>query len=119
MVLESGEPRVGRIETRARGTAQVLASWVGLSKGTATLTPASGWARMSPRAANRPARGRLGAVGIPPLPRERLVTIIARDPGLKVKNRIVRAQVLIPAETLAPGPVGYRVEVIDYDASND
>ena len=58
-------------------------------------------------------------MGIPPLPRERLVTIIARDPGLKVKNRIVRAQVPIPAETLAPGPVGYRVEVIDYDASND
>jgi hypothetical protein len=58
-------------------------------------------------------------MGIPPLPRERLVTIIARDPALKVRDRIVRAQVLIPAETLAPGPVGYRVEVVDYDASND
>jgi hypothetical protein len=54
-----------------------------------------------------------------PLPRERLVTVIARDPALKVRNRIVRAQVPIPAETLLPGPVGYRVEVIDYDASND
>jgi hypothetical protein len=62
---------------------------------------------------------RRGLVGNPPLPRERLVTIIARDPALKVDNRIVRAQVLVPAETLAPGPIGYRVAVIDYDASND
>jgi hypothetical protein len=54
-----------------------------------------------------------------PRPRERLVTIIARDPGLKINNRIVRAQIAIPDEKLAPGPVGYRVEVIDYDASND
>jgi hypothetical protein len=58
-------------------------------------------------------------VGPPPLPRERLVTIVARDPALKVRGRIVRAQVTIPAETLGPGPTGYRVEVIDYDASND
>src|SRR5712692_5322144 len=55
----------------------------------------------------------------PPLPRERLMTIIARDPQLKVGSRIVRAQVAIPAETLQPGPTGYRVQVIDYDASND
>jgi len=54
-----------------------------------------------------------------PPPRERLVTVIARDPALRVDGRIVRAQIAIPAETLAPGPVGYRVEVIDYDASND
>ena len=58
-------------------------------------------------------------MGIGPLPRERLVTIIARDPSLRFKKRIVRAQVPIPSEALAPGPVGYRVEVIDYDASND
>ena len=58
-------------------------------------------------------------MGTPPLPRERLVTIIARDPALKIGGRIVRAQVPIPAETLSPGPEGYRVQVIDYDASND
>ena len=58
-------------------------------------------------------------MGLAPLPRERLVTIIARDPALRVGKRIVRAQVPIPSEALAPGPVGYRVEVIDYDASND
>jgi hypothetical protein len=58
-------------------------------------------------------------VGLAPPPRERLVTIIARDPALRIGKRIVRAQVPIPSEALAPGPVGYRVEVIDYDASND
>jgi hypothetical protein len=58
-------------------------------------------------------------VSTAPKARERLVTIIARDPALKVHNRIVRAQISIPDENLAPGPVGYRVEVIDYDASND
>lgn len=60
-------------------------------------------------------------MGLPPLPRERLVTIIARDPKLTSgpRKRIVRARIPIPAETLAPGPVGYRVQVVDYDASND
>ena len=58
-------------------------------------------------------------MGLAPPPRERLVTIIARDPALRIGKRIVRAQVPIPSEALAPGPVGYRVEVIDYDASND
>ena len=66
-----------------------------------------------------PARGGFASWAFLRCPRERLVAIIARDPGLKVQNRIVRAQVPIPAETLAPRPVGYRVEVIDYDASND
>ena len=36
--------------------------------GTPTLTPASGWARMSPRAARPPGTRRLRIVGIPPLP---------------------------------------------------
>jgi hypothetical protein len=54
-----------------------------------------------------------------PLPRERFVTVIARDPHLVRNRKIVRAQVRIPAETLGPGPTGYRVQVIDYDASND
>ena len=58
-------------------------------------------------------------MGLAPPPRERLVTIIARDPALRTGKRIVRAQVPIPSEALDRGPVGYRVEVIDYDASND
>ena len=47
----------------------------------------------------------------------RKLTILARDPSVKVNGKIVRAEVEIPAEELAPGPWGYRVHVIDYDAS--
>lgn len=58
-----------------------------------------------------------------PKPRYQSLTIIAQDPGVrtgpgKVK-KIVRAKVRIPAETLLPGPWGYRVQVVDYDASSD
>ncbi|HEV2863598.1 MAG TPA: hypothetical protein VGX48_21475 [Pyrinomonadaceae bacterium] len=45
------------------------------------------------------------------------LTIIAQDPSVKVNGRILTAQVSIPAEELAPGPRGYRVQVIDYDSS--
>ena len=48
----------------------------------------------------------------------RKLTIIAQDP--MVKNQaggILTTRVSIPAEELAPGPWGYRVQVIDYDAS--
>ena len=55
------------------------------------------------------------------------LTIIAQDPSVKIKRRkpgsekpeevILTTQVEIPAEELAPGPRGYRVQVIDYDAS--
>jgi hypothetical protein len=61
----------------------------------------------------------------PPKPRRHAFTIIAQDPGVRVKQRgsknksILRAKVSIPAEELAPGPWGYRVQVIDYDASSN
>jgi hypothetical protein len=46
------------------------------------------------------------------------LTIIAQDPMVKGHNgRILTTQVSVPAEELAPGPWGYRVQVIDYDAS--
>src|SRR5688572_3120800 len=45
------------------------------------------------------------------------LTIIAQDPSVKVNGQILTAQVSIPAEELAPGPRGYRVQVIDYDSS--
>ena len=35
------------------------------------------------------------------------------------KSNILRAQIEIPAEQLAPGPWGYRVQVVDYDASSN
>lgn len=53
---------------------------------------------------------------IPPLRKQRF-RIIAQDPAVRVKGRILTAQVEVPAEELAAGPWGHRVQVIDYDAS--
>lgn len=50
-------------------------------------------------------------------PRTRKLTIIAQDPSVRVGGKILRAQVEVPAEELAPGPWGYRVHVVDYDSS--
>jgi hypothetical protein len=58
------------------------------------------------------------ASSLPP-PRERSVTIIAQDPSVRVEDEILLARITIPAESLSPGPVGYRVEVIDFDATTD
>src|SRR4051794_4126266 len=49
----------------------------------------------------------------------RRLTIIAQDPTVRSGGRIVRARVEIPAEPVAAGPTGYRVQVIDYDASSN
>jgi hypothetical protein len=58
-----------------------------------------------------------------PQPRTRKMTIIAQDPSVRVKKgqtaRILTAEVDVPAEDLAPGPSGHRVQVIDYDSSNN
>ncbi len=55
----------------------------------------------------------------PGLPQARLrkMRIVAQDPSVAVGGRILTAEVDVPAEELAPGPRGYRVHVIDYDAS--
>jgi hypothetical protein len=43
---------------------------------------------------------------------------VAQDPSIKgADGRILTASVSIPAEDFAPGPSGYRVQVIDYDSS--
>src|SRR5580704_5021474 len=47
----------------------------------------------------------------------RRLTIIAQDPSVRSKRGILRARVEIPEEPLAPGPLGYRAHVVDYDAS--
>lgn len=47
----------------------------------------------------------------------RSLTIIAQDPSVRIDGKIVRASIEIPAEQLLPGPRGYRVNVIDFDAS--
>ncbi|HUL06285.1 MAG TPA: hypothetical protein VLV76_08130 [Candidatus Acidoferrum sp.] len=53
------------------------------------------------------------------LPNTRRLTIVAQDPSVKLRGRIATTEVEIPAEELAPGPCGYRVSVIDYDASTN
>ena len=50
-------------------------------------------------------------------PPTRLMTIIAQDPSVRRDGRILMAKVTVPAEELIPGPMGYRVHVVDYDAT--
>lgn len=52
------------------------------------------------------------------LPKQ-MMRIVAQDPALRVRSRILTAQVEVPAEVLGPGPWGHRVQVVDYDASTD
>jgi hypothetical protein len=52
-----------------------------------------------------------------PQRRTQKLTIIAKDPSVRVGGRILRAQIDVPAEELSPGPRGYRAHVVDYDAS--
>jgi hypothetical protein len=47
----------------------------------------------------------------------RRLTILAQDPAVRIDGKLVRATVEIPTEDLLPGPRGYRICVIDYDAS--
>jgi hypothetical protein len=45
--------------------------------------------------------------------------IIALDPSIKgADGKVLTSDIEIPNEELSPGPRGYRVQVIDYDASN-
>src|ERR1035438_7132691 len=45
--------------------------------------------------------------------------VIALDPSVRAADgAVLTALIEIPNEELAPGPRGYRVQVIDYDASN-
>jgi hypothetical protein len=55
----------------------------------------------------------------PLLSRTRFAKIIAQDPGVRVGDKVLMAEVEIPAERLADGPRGHRLSVIDYDASTD
>jgi hypothetical protein len=51
-------------------------------------------------------------------PRTRQLTIVAQDPSVMVDGKILTTKVDVPAEEIAPGPRGYRVQVIDYDTSS-
>lgn len=48
----------------------------------------------------------------------RKLTILAQDPAVRLGGRLAFATVGVPAEILAKGPVGYRVKIVDYDASS-
>lgn len=52
-------------------------------------------------------------------PHARTLTIVAQDPSVKAGGKILTTEVQVPAEELAPGPRGYRVNVIDYDVAAD
>lgn len=55
-----------------------------------------------------------------PLPRTRRLTVIAQDPGVNGPDgQVLTTEIEIPAEELSPGPRGYRIHVVDYDASTD
>jgi hypothetical protein len=46
------------------------------------------------------------------------MTIIAQDPSVtRDDGRILTAKVAVPAEGLIPGPMGYRLHVVDYDST--
>jgi hypothetical protein len=47
----------------------------------------------------------------------RRLTILAQDPAVKLGGFLAFTQVDVPAEMLSDGPVGYRVKVVDFDAS--
>lgn len=54
------------------------------------------------------------------LPPTRKLTIIAKDPGFRLggpKGPMAFVQVAVPAEILAQGPMGYRIKVVDYNAT--
>ncbi|MDX2178313.1 MAG: hypothetical protein SFV18_01890 [Bryobacteraceae bacterium] len=47
----------------------------------------------------------------------RELTIVAQDPHVRVRGRILTARVVLPQEPLLPGPRGSRIHVVDYDSS--
>ena len=53
-------------------------------------------------------------------PPTRKLTIIAKDPGFRLggpDGPMAFVQVAVPAEILAKGPTGYRIKVVDYNAT--
>ncbi|MBV8903455.1 MAG: hypothetical protein JOZ22_07445 [Acidobacteriia bacterium] len=48
----------------------------------------------------------------------RKLTVLALDPSVRDRGKLLRAQIEIPNESLSAGPRGYRVHVIDYDATS-
>jgi hypothetical protein len=55
---------------------------------------------------------------VPYLPTRKL-TVLALDPSVKSRGKILRTQIEIPNEPLVAGPRGHRVSIVDYDSSTD
>ena len=50
----------------------------------------------------------------------REMSVIAQDPSvLDASGNILMSKIRVPAEVVQPGPIGYRVQVVDYDATKD
>jgi hypothetical protein len=49
----------------------------------------------------------------------RELTIVGQDPSVRRGGRILTARIRVPVEDLGAGPRGYRVHVVDYDASSN
>jgi hypothetical protein len=49
--------------------------------------------------------------------RTRQLWALPQDPGVRRNGRILTARVTIPYEDVEPGPIGHRVQVVDYDSS--
>jgi hypothetical protein len=57
------------------------------------------------------------SVGVRPARRQ--MTVVAQDPSLRgADGNILMATAAVPAEDLVAGPMGYRVQVVDYDATS-
>ena len=69
--------------------------------------------------AKRPPKHPMDAVAA--LPAHRYLHVIAQDPSVRQsgtnKGPILMAKIAVPAEDLIPGPIGYRVQVVDYDST--
>ena len=53
----------------------------------------------------------------PPRPPNRYMSVIAQDPSVRKGRNILMAKISVPAEDLRDGPMGYRVQVVDFDAT--
>jgi hypothetical protein len=47
----------------------------------------------------------------------RQMTVIAQDPSVRRDGKIVMATIDLPAEDLDAGPIGYRVQIVDFDST--
>lgn len=49
----------------------------------------------------------------------RNLTVLAQDPSVLIDGKAVTCTVPVPCESLAPGPKGHRIHVIDYDSTRN